>query len=285
MSSDKEENLDLTVNYAEKQQMDSQRSDLSRISRDLEIITHRLSRLESNQQGFQRESGGESSANGNHSARFMPHQAPSFNPIEDFGTTEGAIGPVPTTYLNSADLRGNLGNVQERFNVIKSTVDKVVLPTALKLHDSRSGIKKDDQPTLNVISKCARYIETALKLLSECEEGKPANLDPVVVSLVANIRYLQDEFAALLVKGRFDNSTSQLFRALQRDNSGFDSQSLQNVRIAAELASITPRQTAPFNRGRGFYNPSGRGFFRGRRGGFRGGPPRFPPPTFGDYDN
>jgi hypothetical protein len=45
-----------------------------------------------------------------------------------------------------------------------------------------------------------------------------ANLQFVVETLVANIRYLQDEFAALLVKGRFDQITAQFFRSLQRNN-------------------------------------------------------------------
>ena len=78
--------------------------------------------------------------------------------------------------------------------------------------------------------------------------SKPANLQPVVETLDANIRYLQDEFAALLVKGRFDQTTAQYFRSLQRNNSAFDSQSLQNVRITAELSSVSkPSTTASYS--------------------------------------
>ena len=123
---------------------------------------------------------------------------------------------------------------------------------------------------LTVVSKCGRYIETALKLLSQCQEGQPVDLHPIVITLTANLKFLQDEYAALLVKGRFDNSTSQLFRSLQRHNSGFDTQSLQNVRVAAELSSISTRYQNPgsyrggFNRGG--YRGRGRDIFHSLRG-------------------
>ena len=55
---------------------------------------------------------------------------------------------------------------------------------------------------LTVVSKCGRYIETALKLLSQCQEGQPVDLHPIVITLTANLKFLQDEYAALLVKGR-----------------------------------------------------------------------------------
>ena len=78
-------------------------------------------------------------------------------------------------------------------------------------------------------------------------------------------KFLQDEFAALLVKGRFDNNTSQLFCSLQKSNSGVDEHSLQNVRVAAELASIANRY--PPRQNRGEYR--GRGRRRGDRDMFQ----------------
>ena len=40
---------------------------------------------------------------------------------------------------------------------------------------------------LTVVSKCGRYIETALKLLSQCQEGQPVDLHPIVITLTANL--------------------------------------------------------------------------------------------------
>lgn len=184
-------------------------------------------------------------------------------------------GPASSASLFSPTDNSVFNEIQEKFNVIKSSVEKVILPTHLKLHDSRSGIKRDDQPVLNVVGKCGRYIETALKLISDSDEGKEIDVGQIAVVLVANLKFLQDEFAALLVKGRFDNNTSQLFRSLQKSNSGFDEHSLQNVRVAAELSSIANRY--PPRQNRGEYRGRGRG--RGDRDmfqPFRGsGFPRF----------
>ena len=66
------------------------------------------------------------------------------------------------------------------------------------------------------------------------------------------------------MKGRFDNTTSQLFRSLQKNNSGFDEESLHNVRVAAELSSISNRfQSSP--QPRGGHKSGSRGRGRGDR--------------------
>lgn len=157
-----------------------------------------------------------------------PHQA-----------KENPFGPENPLTAESPEL----DEIQEKFNAIKNSLDKVILPSSFRLHDSRTGIKREDQQTLNVISKCGRYVETLFKLLSQSKENQPLDIEPILTTLTANIRYLQDEYSALLVKGKFDDSTAQLFRSLQKGNSGFDTQSINNVRIAAELSSIAARNT------------------------------------------
>jgi len=103
----------------------------------------------------------------------------------------------------------------------------------MKLHDTCTGIKHDDQPLVNVLSKSGRYLETVLKLLSQTQDGDQLDFEPIIMVLVAHIQYLQEEFAALLVKGCFDNNTAQLFKALQKGTMGFKELCLQNVRVAA----------------------------------------------------
>ena len=78
-------------------------------------------------------------------------------------------------------------------------MDKVILPPTLKVHDSRSGTKKEDQQAVNVILKCSRYTETALKLMSKPQDGSPPPLDieQLLVCLIAEIKYLQDEYELL----------------------------------------------------------------------------------------
>jgi len=80
----------------------------------------------------------------------------------------------------------------------------------MKLHDTRTGIKHDDQPLVNVLSKSGRYIETVLKLFSQTQDGDQLDCDPIIEVLVAHIQYLQEEFAAFLVKGCFDDNSTAL---------------------------------------------------------------------------
>jgi hypothetical protein len=56
--------------------------------------------------------------------------------------------------MNTAEADGQeFVEIQDHFNCIKASVEKVILPNHLKLHDTRTGVKKEDQQTLNVVSK------------------------------------------------------------------------------------------------------------------------------------
>ena len=182
-------------------------------------------------------------------------------------------GPSPQAAANGSEA----DELQEQFNLLKSPLDRVILPPLYKLHDSRSGVKREDQLALNILSKCGRYVETCLKFLGSVDTDRPVDLEPLTTVLLANIKYLQDEYAALLVKGKFDNNTAQLFRSLQKNNSGFTAENIHNVKIAAELSSFAqkPSHLQPSrnfgNRGSYFDTAHRGGFYRGGyRGNYRG---------------
>lgn len=62
--------------------------------------------------------------------------------------------PGPDSSMNTAEADGQeFVEIQDHFNCIKASVEKVILPNHLKLHDTRTGVKKEDQQTLNVVSK------------------------------------------------------------------------------------------------------------------------------------
>ena len=173
---------------------------------------------------------------------------------------------------------------QEDFNTIKDCVQKIKLPPDLKLNESKQGIRRDDQQVLSVISRSARYAETALKVLSTFDDGAGSESADIKLSQLikiqqAQISYLRDEYANLIVQSKFDKSTSQTFRALQKNTSGLNAQALQNLKLASAIsasASAPAReQTAPrrdnstTNNWRGNYGGGGRrNFFRGRGRGY-----------------
>ena len=100
--------------------------------------------------------------------------------------------------------------IQEDFASLKASLDKVIISPLLKVQDSWSGINKEDQPVLIVFTKSSiyRYTEIALKLVTQSKDGSPLNTEDLLVCLLAEIKYLYDEYAAFLVKG--DNPTAQI---------------------------------------------------------------------------
>ena len=99
------------------------------------------------------------------------------------------------------------------------------------------------------MSKCARFAETGLKVLTTLPDERDSSsvsvqredLESIFVVFAAQINFLQSEHASLVVKSTFNDETSRIFRSFENNASSFSRQSLQNVRIAAELASIHGR--------------------------------------------
>jgi len=144
--------------------------------------------------------------------------------------------------LASAGATGGSPDIQGDFQALKDSLSRIKLPPDLKLNESRQGIQRQDQPLFNVLCKCSRYNETLVKLLSTIEPGSivtQETLDQLFLIAQAQGRYLQDEYAALIVNGQFNNKTSKLFRALQKNTSGLNPSSLDTLRSAASLAAVS----------------------------------------------
>ena len=187
-------------------------------------------------------------------------------------------------------------DVQGAYNVIKDTVQKVKLPQDYKLNDNRFAVSKQDNATYNLINRCARYTETSLKLLQELapsiEEGSGIedSLDKVLTVQIAQQRYLQEQYAALVVQKDFGNHTARVFKSLQSNTSAFPQASLENLRAAVQLTSITPPTTGTSSRGN-WNQWRGRSRGRGYQSGYRGRGDTFHqmmrdvPPSRPDGDN
>ena len=171
------------------------------------------------------------------------------------------VGPDDVRIRVAAD-------IQRDFERLKDTLIKIPVPDGFKVKDNSTGIKKEDKLALKVISKCSRYAETALKILS----NQPSHIDQfqcIFTCLAAQINFLQSEFTNLVVKSTFDQETERIFRQFENNSTTFSDSSLQNIRIAAELSAIAGRQTpnrgsfrGNRSRGQGSYN-------RGQQQGWR----------------
>ena len=113
----------------------------------------------------------------------------------------------PSQSATDQNTTGDILDIQGRAKAIHDSLRSVIIPSELRLNDSRghSGIRKNDQPTANIISKCAYFCETALKLLGtlSTDTVSETNLQDLHTILHAQIEYLQDEYSTLFIQGTF----------------------------------------------------------------------------------
>lgn len=160
----------------------------------------------------------------------------------------------------------DLDDIQQEFTIIKDSLQRVRLPKDLKVEDSRQGVKRSDQGRINNISKCARYTETALKLLSTIDPDNVSqgDVNDLIIINVAMVRYLQEEHALVHVGGSFGDNVERIYRNFRRNTSIFDSQAIDSLQAAVSLDAAQPHNSYPGNRGRGRGYQTNNNYFRGR---------------------
>ena len=190
----------------------------------------------------------------------LPHGTSLPNSGRAISTPQGGAGD--SSSLSSGNNTGIPSeDIQAEFRNIRDSYCKVNLPGDVRLSTERSGIKRDDTQKLNIISNCARYSETVLRILasSNSESLSSELVQELSVCVYAQQRYLQDEYAILLVNSGFNSQTAKLYRQLQKNTSAFPPGALANLQAAATIAAAASS----------VHSDPGHGHFRGR-GNFRG---------------
>ncbi|GFN90261.1 hypothetical protein PoB_001676700 [Plakobranchus ocellatus] len=170
-------------------------------------------------------------------------------------THRSAIGqsldPERSTHHSAspAETSSSAADILKDFERLRDSLVRIPVPNNFKVNDTTTGIKQDWCGTLRVLSKCARFAETGLKVLTTLPDERDSSsvsiqredLESIFVVFAAQINFLQSEYAGPVVKSTFNDETSRMFRSFENNASSFSRQSLQSVRIAAELASIHGR--------------------------------------------
>ena len=199
-----------------------------------------------------------------------PYQAGSLNghyvaPISGYISQ-----PSPTPVLPRRAARPE-SDIQCDFKALKDSLVKVRLHSDLCVNDSRTGIKREDQGAYDVLVKAARYVETSLKVLDNIQQAGDVtqqDLENLALCGLAQVRYLQDEYSALVVQGTCSKDIGRLFRSFRRNTSGLTEDAIDDLRNASQVAAaMQPQQNSqqyqPQRQGRS----SGRGFrFQNGRG-------------------
>ena len=121
---------------------------------------------------------------------------------ENFDISDLPCGSAPTvgcteqpspTVVRTA---GVGSDTQGEFQTLKDSFSRLKLPSEIKLTESRQVIQRADQEVYHILTRCARYSETSLKLLSTIEPGTiitAETLEQFFLINQAQIQYLQDE--------------------------------------------------------------------------------------------
>lgn len=174
----------------------------------------------------------------------------------------------------------DLADPKTAFLAVKDSVSRTLLDPELKLTYSPHGIKAEQKPTYEVVTRAAQYPETTLKLLSNVTVGDTITedlLSSLFIVQEAQLRWLQEEVGNLVVASDFgpQSRTTRWFRLFSRNTSALSDTQINALGNAAQIAAIEPEpsrnrrrdrrdQQRQFSnhRGRGSYPPRGRG--RGR---------------------
>ena len=192
---------------------------------------------------------------------------------------------LPASSLSTGLVASQADDIQAEFRAIQDSYARLRVPGDLKFNGNKTGLKAQHKDSANVISNCAKYTETCLKVLVSIQEkvGDPTyavnpQLQELFTCLYAMLRYLQEDHCALVVASNFGPRTQSVFKNIRKNTSAFTPELIADVRTAATLASIpqeapTSTQSVQF-RGRGYSGwrggPRGPSFnsFRSRGRGF-----------------
>ena len=167
------------------------------------------------------------------------------------------------------------------YEQLRKSLESQKVDKSLTFVRERTGIKRDDQKTFNVINKCAGIAECVVKLTQnvEPEQVNAERLNKLFLCAVAQLTYLREESAALFVRSEYGDNTAKFFRHMQRStvlnkNSVdrlVDAVSLANAKHEVNQSDFNSRDR-PSYRGnyRGNYRSNYRGNYRGYNSSFRG---------------
>ena len=107
---------------------------------------------------------------------------------------------------------------QKNLTTAVDTLTSLVSRCKNDFHDwkCRQGIWRSAQTTYNILSRCARYAETSIKLSSLITEDNlnDDSVQQLFAIQQAQILYVQEENSVLVLQSHFDESTARIFRLL-----------------------------------------------------------------------
>jgi virulence-associated protein VagC len=91
-------------------------------------------------------------------------------------------------------------DVGAAYCAVRARVQGIRIPSDLSLPESaKTGIRRSDQPLLNVIQRSAKYCKTALRVSKGASANREQTMSDLFKVLIAHVKFLQEEHAGLVV--------------------------------------------------------------------------------------
>ena len=151
-------------------------------------------------------------------------------------------------------------NLQAEFRAIQDVYSRVKLEGDMKSIGSKIGFHANQKETASVIANCAKYAETAMKILTVVDDkvGDPSykvnnQLQELFIYICVLTRYLQEDQCLLIVGSSYSSKMQSMFRNIRRNMSVFTQDLIEDIKTASQLSSIVPEiQQTPSYRGQGY---------------------------------
>ena len=183
---------------------------------------------------------------------------------------------LPASFDEGDVTQVNTEQINADYQSIVDSLQKIRLPSSLKVNIGQGrGIKRDDQPMVNILRKCGQFAETLIKLLSQLSEDKVTeeDLKDLFVLALTQLRYVQDKYTVVTLQGTFGKKVANLYENIEHNPGAYRQQNLEAVRAAVGLVAAEQQHN---QQPRGAFGYTPQHPFRPsyNRGGFQ---PRFGP--------
>ncbi len=142
----------------------------------------------------------------------------------------------------------------QHYDQLKRSLDSIQVDKKITFTRDRTGVKREDQRTYNIIGKCANFAETITKIVqnTDPEQITEHTQNHIFLCGAAQLGYLGEEAANLFVKGEYGPEAARLYRGVQ-NLCPLTANRVELLSNVIQLANVREQQQQQQKSARGIY--------------------------------
>ncbi len=144
--------------------------------------------------------------------------------------------------------------ILQDYDQLNRSLERVQVDKKITFTRDRTGVKREDQRTYNIIAKCANFAEIIIKLVQNTDPGQITEhtLNNIFLCRAAQLGYLRGEAANLFVKGEYGLEAARLYRVVQK-HGPLTTNRVELLSNVVQLANVKEYQQKQQKSARGSY--------------------------------